>query len=253
VGLLHTALSGNPDHDRYAPCEVDDLVDKGYDYWALGHIHARAVVKDEPWIVFPGNIQGRHARETGSKGCTVITVDDLRVVSVEHHDLDVARWEHLRVDVSTATDHDYAIDLVHARLRELPDDKLHAVRVTMVGRTPAHQKLWHHQYQMIAELRTAANDIGHLWMEKLFVDTDSERVPDPGLAGTVADVRRAAAGFGEQPARLSQLIKDTPLVRGALPVEARGRNRIEPDDPDWIQRIGDEALQLLESILTESR
>ena len=26
-------------HDTYAPCSLKDLQDKGYDYWALGHIH----------------------------------------------------------------------------------------------------------------------------------------------------------------------------------------------------------------------
>ncbi|MGI8330384.1 metallophosphoesterase family protein [Actinomadura scrupuli] len=254
VGLLHTALTGNPDHGKYAPCEVDDLVGKGYDYWALGHIHARKVVTQEPWIVFPGNLQGRNAREIGPKGCTVVTVDgNLRVLSVEHHDLDVARWEHLIVDVSAATDHEYALDLVQAAMRELPDDRLHAVRVTLTGRTPAHRQLWQRQVQMIAELRNVANDFGNLWMEKLHVGTCSEHIPSPGLAGVLADLQRTAADLGADPDRLMQMINDTPLMRAALPAQARGRHRVEPDNVDWVRRIGDEALELLESLLMESR
>jgi DNA repair exonuclease SbcCD nuclease subunit len=58
IGLLHTSLTGRPGHDNYAPTTPDTLTLKGYDYWALGHVHAREVVQEEPWIVFPGNLQG---------------------------------------------------------------------------------------------------------------------------------------------------------------------------------------------------
>ena len=71
VGLLHTALTGRPGHASYAPCTVEQLAAHGYDYWALGHVHERCEVSRDPWIVFPGNIQGRHSRETGAKGATL--------------------------------------------------------------------------------------------------------------------------------------------------------------------------------------
>ena len=32
IGLLHTALDGREGHEPYAPCSVDELVNKGYDY-----------------------------------------------------------------------------------------------------------------------------------------------------------------------------------------------------------------------------
>jgi DNA repair protein SbcD/Mre11 len=44
VGLLHTALEGRELHGRYAPTTLDVLRSKGYDYWALGHVHTREVV-----------------------------------------------------------------------------------------------------------------------------------------------------------------------------------------------------------------
>ena len=69
IGMLHTSLTGRVGHDTYAPTDVATLVTKGYDYWALGHVHAREVVSESPRIVFPGNVQGRHANETGAKGC----------------------------------------------------------------------------------------------------------------------------------------------------------------------------------------
>ena len=59
VGLLHTSLDGLEGHSRYAPCTVNQLRSRGYQYWALGHIHQHLVFPDQrqpldPWIVFPG-------------------------------------------------------------------------------------------------------------------------------------------------------------------------------------------------------
>ena len=102
IGLLHTALEGREGHEPYAPCTVDELVNKGYDYWALGHVHQREIVQKEPWIVYPGVIQGRHVREAGRKGCTLVALDHGRVVSVEHRDVDVLRWCRCQIDCAPA-------------------------------------------------------------------------------------------------------------------------------------------------------
>jgi len=37
-------IGGHAQHATYAPCAVDDLVRKGYDYWALGHVHAHEIL-----------------------------------------------------------------------------------------------------------------------------------------------------------------------------------------------------------------
>ena len=100
IGLLHTSLDGARGHDPYAPCTVEDLTRFGYDYWALGHIHAAEIVARDPWVVYPGNIQGRSPRETGAKGAMRVTVEDGRIVEVEPVALDAARWAHESVDVS---------------------------------------------------------------------------------------------------------------------------------------------------------
>ena len=116
VGLLHTCLDGREGHERYAPTSLETMRAKGYDYWALGHVHAREVLSREPWIVFPGNLQGRHARETGAKGASVVTVEDGSVREVEHRALDVVRWEQLALDVSEATDALEVVDRVKETL-----------------------------------------------------------------------------------------------------------------------------------------
>ena len=68
IGLLHTCATGSGEHERYAPCTLDGLRGKEYQYWALGHIHKREILHRDPLIVFPGNLQGRHIRETRAQG-----------------------------------------------------------------------------------------------------------------------------------------------------------------------------------------
>jgi len=80
IGILHTALGGRPPHASYAPCSVPELCAKGYQYWALGHVHDFEVVSKSPYIVFPGNLQGRSIRECGPKGAVIVTVQDLDVL-----------------------------------------------------------------------------------------------------------------------------------------------------------------------------
>jgi len=104
IGLLHTSLDGREGHAVYAPCSVDDLRSKGYQYWALGHIHKQEFVSEDPWIVFPGCIQGRHIRETGAKGCVLVTVEDGSVSRVEKCSLDVLRWVECSVDLTDAAE-----------------------------------------------------------------------------------------------------------------------------------------------------
>src|SRR3972149_5708623 len=92
VGLLHTSADGREGHEPYAPSRPEALALKGYDYWALGHVHKREILHRDPWVVFCGNLQGRHIKETGPKGCTIVTVDSGKVTTVDHRALDVLRW-----------------------------------------------------------------------------------------------------------------------------------------------------------------
>lgn len=91
IGLLHTSAEGRPGHEAYAPCTVEALRAFGYDYWALGHVHAREMLSDDPPIAFSGCLQGRHAREAGSKGALLVTVEDGRA-DIAFRALDTVRW-----------------------------------------------------------------------------------------------------------------------------------------------------------------
>ncbi len=178
IGLLHTCVDGREGHDSYAPCALSDLRAREYSYWALGHVHAREVLyQADPWIVFPGNIQGRHARERGPKGCMLVTVDDHHEVkSVDTRWLDVMRWETCQLDAAGAPDGEEVVALFHDRLARLVascDDRLLALRVDVVGATPAHAALASQAAHWTSEFRQAAIDTGdcRVWVEKVFFRT----------------------------------------------------------------------------------
>ncbi|MGH7869072.1 MAG: metallophosphoesterase family protein, partial [Candidatus Dormibacteraceae bacterium] len=191
IGLLHTALSGREGHANYAPCTVNQLVASGYDYWALGHIHTREVVQTAPHIVFPGNTQGRHVRETGSKGCTLVKIGNTGQVTIESHDLSVVRWDHVKVNVSGASDLDEVCGMIRPALDEAfhrADGRLLATRVSVVGTCNAHAELWRERERLTNEVRGIANEFDQAWVEKVRPAT---RLAGEETLGNGADVLEA--------------------------------------------------------------
>lgn len=100
IGLLHGALEGNTEHDRYAPFTINELLDKNFNYWALGHIHQKQVLHEQPHIIYPGNIQGLHKGEKGEKGCYVVELHD-HDTKVQFLQTNSIRWESQEIDIAT--------------------------------------------------------------------------------------------------------------------------------------------------------
>ncbi|WP_158742040.1 DNA repair exonuclease [Acidisphaera sp. L21] len=197
IGLLHTAC-GSTEHDDYAPCTEAELREKGYDYWALGHVHQRAELSRDPWIVFPGNLQGRHIREEGSKGASLVRVADNRVQSVTHHGLDVLRWRQLQVDITGAADLQAVLGraalLLDAAVMEA-EGRLLVVRMTLAGASNAHAELASNPQRTLATIRAAATDVAApdaLWIEDVRVRSTPPQDqatlrPQSGVVGTLVD------------------------------------------------------------------
>lgn len=173
IGLLHTALAGREGHESYAPTTPERLAGKGYHYWALGHVHTRETVRQHPWIVFPGNTQGRHAREVGPKGCMVVEGDaDEGIRSVEFVATDVARWQHLTIDATDVANLDDLQAAVQQAVRGAvleSGDRLLALRLSVGGRTPLHGKLAGSPESFRAEACAWLNEAsgGTAWLEKI--------------------------------------------------------------------------------------
>jgi len=193
VGVLHTACEGQEGpHARYAPCSVEQLVNHGYDYWALGHVHDRAVLHEFPHVVYPGNLQGRSPRETGSKGAHVIGVQEGRISSLEHRSLDTVRWSHARLDVSDATDLPEIVLLIKEQIElayEEAEQRAVAVRVTLAGATALHHEIQLAGSFLREELDAVCASISDdVWLERIVVATKAPAAPavlDASLAGLI--------------------------------------------------------------------
>ena len=224
IGVLHTALEGYAAHANYAPCTVAELSAKGYHYWALGHVHEYAIVQQSPWVVFPGNLQGRHIRETGARGAVLVTADAGSIQSVERLLVDALRWHVVRVDASTAGTLQEVVSLVGRAFESLiadsPAQLFLSVRVCIYGTTAAHGALFGLERQLREEVlgQAAGWGIDRLWVEKVLIETqalaDSRMLSDRSDA--IADLQRLLLEAPEDAAFLKSLLDDLrPLVEKA--------------------------------------
>ena len=195
IGVLHTALTGHPPHDNYAPATLGHLRARGYDYWALGHVHDYAVLQTRPHVVYPGNLQGRNIREQGAKGAVLVSVVDGEVASLERVVVDRARWLELIVDAAGVPSEAALIKLVEEKVRPLgvtATERLVALRVILTGETDLHRHLVAHREQLGDEVQAACQRInGDIWLEKLVLRTFAPRVVRPA-GGALLTVDLAA-------------------------------------------------------------
>ena len=185
IGVLHTALGGYAAHAPYAPCTVNELHARGYQYWALGHVHEFTQWSGSSVIVFPGNLQGRNVRECGRRGAVLVTVDEMGDTLVERIFIDVLRWEHLQVDAASCeslVEVSRSIGQALENLLETDGQVPRAVRVTVCGRTKAHGQLFGLESQLRGEVLAQIAAIGNdrLWLEKVRLET--EALVDAALA-----------------------------------------------------------------------
>lgn len=203
IGVLHTALSLSTSHAPYAPCTEAELAAKGYDYWALGHVHERQVVSEKPWIVFPGNLQGRSVRETGPRGATLVSVKDGKVASVVPLVLDVVRWAHLKLDATGLETPDEIIDALKGLVLQEAEGtggRPLAVRLEVTGRSLAFEMAAQHAHwraQLLVWLQTLRGT--QVWLEKL--ELGLRAPPESSVADSNALAQFKAAIRAEAEAR----------------------------------------------------
>lgn len=102
LGMLHGAVATGGTNDHYAPFTLDDLRQKHYDYWALGHIHHHRLLAENPPIVYAGNPQGRAINETGAKGAYLVTSQGHELVP-EFFETAVLAWETATLTTAATT------------------------------------------------------------------------------------------------------------------------------------------------------
>lgn len=203
IGVLHTSLTGREPHQNYAPCSIEDLRSRGYDYWALGHVHEFELVAEDPPIVFPGNIQGRSIREVGAKGAVLVSVEDGRITH-ERIFTDAARFAELSVAVEVDDGLASTLKKIEAGLADLVErmeDRPLALRVRLAGESRLRHEFIGRADDLRDEVQAACHR-GHedIWLEKLDIRIG---VPSGGAADQPSGLALGSiVPMGEFPADL---------------------------------------------------
>ncbi len=236
IGLLHTNVGNDNNHLNYAPCELKDLLGTGMDYWALGHIHAHRVLYDEgPVVIYPGNPQGRHPRETGPRGCYVVTVDEGGHAQYEFVPLDIVRWHQDSLPIDGLPDLDSLLTRIEDRMEDLRrenDNRGMIVRWSLTGRGPLHREL--SRAGRVEDLLAALRDRcgagpAFLWSESVQdltgreVDLEGLRREENLLGDFLRLSGRIDAGLLQELEGTLKLLIDDPRVRRHVPPLDEGR------------------------------
>lgn len=225
IGMLHTSLAGTPGHDLYAPCSLAELGATGFRYWALGHIHKRAIVGDACLIAMPGMPQGRDISEAGPKSVSLVTVSDDRSISIEERVTSIAQFERVTVDATGIEDWRELVSAVARALEATRSavDSAHLVaRLQIVGATSLAWRIRRDMDLLKTEADDRAATIGSCWVEKLEIACQPPTLPGETSGDPLTDLHRVIEeqilGSDAFAATLAGMAEE---IRAQLPQECR--------------------------------
>lgn len=220
LGIMHSSLGGSEGHDSYAPCSVTDLDGAGYDYWALGHIHKRAVYEGRATIVMPGNPQGRDIGESGDRSVTMVDVADDNSLSLTPLSVASLRFDHHPLDIGGISAWGDLLSRIEDALADAanaPRAEAHLVlRLRLTGATPLAYRIARDHDRLTDEARSFARHYG-IWLDKLESSAtppqDDQRAAElpPELVHLVADI------LPDDPALMLQLTEMAEKFQSLLP------------------------------------
>jgi DNA repair protein SbcD/Mre11 len=145
IAVLHGVIGEPGPHIEYAPFKVEDILDKGFDYWALGHIHKTKIIRsDKPAVAYPGNPQGRDFGETGIKGCFLVSIRENQNPRIELLPTQLIRFENLSVDLTGVVRVEELVARIGDAIRSIEgyQENINLVlRVDLHGHTDIHEQL----------------------------------------------------------------------------------------------------------------
>jgi DNA repair exonuclease SbcCD nuclease subunit len=263
IGLLHSGLNGREGHEPYAPCTLAALVAKQYDYWALGHVHQCEILHQDPLVVFPGNIQGRHIRESGAKGCMLVTVDSRGRPSANFRTLDVIRWASIQIDGSPAASGYELVDLTLRKLEALLKENTGVpliVRIEITGASRACEEVVSDVEHWTNEIRSAVIDLnGRIWIEKLkfrlvqSIHCERDKLSALGAESPVGEIISLLDELHCEPTQLKTVGASLDDLVRRLPREIKtGSDAIVPENIGWLKdRLEEVKSMLLRRLLSE--
>ncbi len=243
IGLLHCNLGSGTGHESYAPCTLQDLIDRNFDYWALGHIHKKAVINErDPMVIYSGNPQGLSPKEDGAKGCFLVNVDENGESVAEFIGVDSVRWvvEELSIDPLHSED-----DLITGicnrieKIRKEVGGRSSICRIILTGKSALHSSIARVGVLDDISLEVRENEQGQVqfvWVESI-EDKTNPNIDQKSLLKRedfIGDLVRLFDEIYHDDEGISELKKSLdPLFRSPI-----GRKLIEPvDDEQFLELI----------------
>ncbi len=261
IAVLHANVDGDPSHDNYAPCKLDELAASGFDYWALGHVHGRRVLREYPHVVYPGNLQGRSVRETDGRGAYVVRVSSSGEAELKFLDVADVLWREAAVSIEGIEREDQLKDRLLTAAQELTvgaSGRPVVARLRLEGRGSLHERLaeppiveaWLEELREWIGMPEDA-EAPWLWLDALAVRTSAPKsdalAEEDGFVGELLRIGAAAAA-PEGAERSEALFKEAleplrkhPTLRSWI--DSRGHE----ERAEWIRR----AMELSASLLRE--
>jgi len=178
IALLHGTIGDAGPHENYAPFKIEDILSKGFDYWALGHIHKSHIVREAyPAVAYPGNPQGRDFGETGRRGCFLVEMETGQKPVLQFCATDTIRFEYVELNLSNVESLDEMLNKLQVASEQIDyyDEQCSYIfRVRLTGRT-----VLHHHLQQPGEIEQIAgllnqgrlSDSPFTWIDRIEVET----------------------------------------------------------------------------------
>ncbi|MFD5851743.1 exonuclease SbcCD subunit D [Cytobacillus pseudoceanisediminis] len=242
IGILHGSFEGSSDHAQYAPFRINDLLEKDFDYWALGHIHKREILITQPPVIYPGNIQGRNRKETGPKGCYLVELDSSGA-KTEFLEAAPVIWENAEIDASKSESYQEIYELCISLIEEKRQNR----KGTIINLTLNEVGLSDHELRSITngELleylqEEEAEEESFVWISGLAVNEkrmwNKEKLAHE--SDFFSELFKTAGHYAEG--------SESALILYAHPLARRFLGELNKDDK---QRIAEEAEALLVDLL----
>jgi len=216
IAVLHGTIGSPGPHENYAPFTRGDVAGKGFDYWAMGHIHKNRIVShSNPAIVYPGNPQGRDFGEPGEKGCYLVEITDGHDPTFEFIQSQVIRFESLEIDMSVVS----KIELLRDKINEALENSEnynnevdYILRINLTGRSGLHKSINDKAeiIELVDFLNEEVSDQQYLrWIDQVYVNTRPEIDIEKIKKGTgfPAEVLNNFDIYFEDKNKLAELIK----------------------------------------------
>ncbi|MFJ7677255.1 exonuclease SbcCD subunit D [Peribacillus sp. NPDC097198] len=237
IGLLHGNLEGNSDHGNYAPFSLNELTEKDFDYWALGHIHKRQVVSEYPLVIYPGNIQGRNRKELGVKGCVLVEMDgeEKRHSFIETSEL---IWESVLFKVSATA----GFDDLYKQCKEMngqirSDDKGYLIDIQLDVEDPFvfSRELLEDLTRLLQE--EEEQEQSFVWVHKITLQPSSLRKAGKRLTPFTNEIAKLTADFADIEKVLAPLYKQAKSRRFLDALSQEEEQELMNEAERWLLQV----------------